>query len=178
MPKAPVNEDCFFSALEYQIRRARQFLRVEPISITKRVHEPSNDKFRLGVLSVNSGHQGSASSRIQLVHGALTGLRESVRAGSSCARGSTDPSFVRSGWKFPGEGRNQPCVTGRSLHRGIPKTFCQCPRMCCNECGRKRVADHQCDRLLSMRRIKSISPPKALQDGGLPQCYGAMLRGM
>lgn len=162
MPKAPVNEDCFFSALEYQIRRARQFLRVEPISVTKRVRKPSNDKFRLGVLSVNSRHQGSASSRIQLVHGALIGSAGVCMCGVVLCARQYRSFFVRSGWKFPGEGRNQPCVTGRSLHRGIPKTFCQCPRVCCNECGRKRVADHQCDRFLSMRRIKSISPPKAL----------------
>ena len=60
MPEAPMHKNADAVAREDDVRRARQITLMETKTIAHGVEHAPDDKFRLGILAANAGHQAAA----------------------------------------------------------------------------------------------------------------------
>jgi hypothetical protein len=67
VPETPVHEDCFSARPENNVRLARQFFSMEPISVAEAMQEPTDDEFRLRVLASHPRHKGASFLRRQRI---------------------------------------------------------------------------------------------------------------
>ena len=68
MPIAAVNENDFSELREDKIGFSGEVGIVEPEFVTKRTSNPSDEEFRLSVLSANKRHPPAALDRRQCIH--------------------------------------------------------------------------------------------------------------